>query len=314
VVGIVAARIKDRYHRPTIVASVHPAPTETNPDGIIWKGSGRSIEPCHMENLFSRALAGEMIVGGGGHHMAGGLSFTDGQKDVLQNNLGMLSHLTKAQLVPVVEAIAPASRLSPSDWASVFRKLKPFGQANRAPALLVEAAELLGVRVRTWRSGQAGPKKLEPDPDEKKTEAAPDSGLPQATRIPAAEEGIPLSGALVEQLPKVRAYEGVFEDRITGRIILAQWQDLEAAEYLWQVHLFRGQGTSSAPPASLPIFRLHLELRAFVPRDQHALAKAGKKFSWDYNFQIRQCLAISRRPLEELRMPVVSLAQTCGEI
>ena len=68
VVGIVASRLKDRFHRPTITF----APAE---DGLL-RGSGRSIPGLHLRDaldLVSKRLPG-VIVRFGGHAMAAGLS------------------------------------------------------------------------------------------------------------------------------------------------------------------------------------------------------------------------------------------------
>ena len=68
VVGLVAARLKERIHRPVIAF----APTENNE----LKGSGRSIPGIHLRDmidLVSKALPG-VVIRFGGHAMAAGLS------------------------------------------------------------------------------------------------------------------------------------------------------------------------------------------------------------------------------------------------
>lgn len=66
--GIVASRIKDKFHRPVIVFA-------DAGDGEL-KGSGRSIEGLHLRDLLERinTLAPELIIKFGGHAMAAGLS------------------------------------------------------------------------------------------------------------------------------------------------------------------------------------------------------------------------------------------------
>ena len=68
VIGIVASRLKDYWHRPTIVFA---------PDGDdAMKGSGRSIPEVHMRDLLARIDARHpgLIDKFGGHAMAAGLS------------------------------------------------------------------------------------------------------------------------------------------------------------------------------------------------------------------------------------------------
>jgi len=67
-VGIVASRVKDRFHRPAVVF----APGE----GDDIKGSGRSISPLHLRDcldLVSKAEPG-LLRRFGGHAMAAGLT------------------------------------------------------------------------------------------------------------------------------------------------------------------------------------------------------------------------------------------------
>lgn len=68
VIGIVAGRLKEKYHRPTIVFA---------PDGKEFlKGSGRSINGIHLRDVLDwvNKTAPETIVKFGGHAMAAGLT------------------------------------------------------------------------------------------------------------------------------------------------------------------------------------------------------------------------------------------------
>lgn len=170
VVGIVASRLKELYGRPAIVGSLHLTPTKEKPTEdpsaeatkdtkkepakqdlhrVIWKASGRSVEGCNMGKLFHAATEGNIITQGGGHPMAGGLSFSEEQRKDLHLKLGKESGFDPAKRVTWVEVAAPASSLPPPQWAWLFKRLAPFGNGNPCPALIVEAAELIGVRVRT---------------------------------------------------------------------------------------------------------------------------------------------------------------------
>ena len=68
VVGILAARLKDRYHRPVIVFA-------NSEDGLL-KGSGRCIEGLHLRDLIDEVATQHpgMIQRFGGHAMAAGLT------------------------------------------------------------------------------------------------------------------------------------------------------------------------------------------------------------------------------------------------
>jgi single-stranded-DNA-specific exonuclease len=68
IVGLVASRIKDRYHRPTIAFAVAG-------EGLL-RGSGRSIEGVHLRDTLDQVtkVRPELIERFGGHAMAAGLT------------------------------------------------------------------------------------------------------------------------------------------------------------------------------------------------------------------------------------------------
>ncbi len=160
VVGIVAARIKERYNRPVLVGSLHrAAPTVEAKDGTktdtpVWRASGRSIPGFDLGKALHQAKECGDIRSGGGHALAGGAEFTDAQLAVLPERLAssFASQAKKATTgKPSVDTFASASQFSPNEWATIFENLRPFGSGNPRLPLLVEAAELLSVQtlVRT---------------------------------------------------------------------------------------------------------------------------------------------------------------------
>ena len=85
VVGIVAARLKEAAHRPSVVIGF---------DGDDGKGSARSVPGVDLGAAIQRLAAEGMIVKGGGHKMAAGLSLTRAQ---LQPAMDRLSDLLARQ-------------------------------------------------------------------------------------------------------------------------------------------------------------------------------------------------------------------------
>ncbi len=73
VIGIVASRLKDRLHRPVIVLSVQP-------DGSA-KGSGRSVPGVDLGGAVLAAKERGLLVAGGGHAMACGVTVAAGGID-----------------------------------------------------------------------------------------------------------------------------------------------------------------------------------------------------------------------------------------
>ena len=81
VVGIVAARLKEATHRPAVVIGVE--------DGI-GKGSGRSVSGIDLGAPIQRLAAEGLLIKGGGHKMAAGLTVAEDKIDAAMNRLGEL--------------------------------------------------------------------------------------------------------------------------------------------------------------------------------------------------------------------------------
>ena len=75
VIGIVASRLKDRLHRPTIVIAIQ--------DDGIGKGSGRSLPGVDLGAAVLAAKDHGLLIAGGGHAMAAGLTVAADRIDAL---------------------------------------------------------------------------------------------------------------------------------------------------------------------------------------------------------------------------------------
>jgi single-stranded-DNA-specific exonuclease len=76
VIGIVAGRLKEKYGRPAIVIAL-------DGDGV-GKGSGRSIAGVDLGAAVLAAKDSELLVAGGGHAMAAGLTIAEDQVDAFE--------------------------------------------------------------------------------------------------------------------------------------------------------------------------------------------------------------------------------------
>ena len=79
VIGIVASRLKERFHRPTIVIA-------EDDDGT-GKGSGRSISGVDLGAAVLAAKDSGLLIAGGGHAMAAGLTVAPGGIEPLRDFL-----------------------------------------------------------------------------------------------------------------------------------------------------------------------------------------------------------------------------------
>ena len=75
VIGIVAARLKEKFNAPTIVFSI-------NKDGLAV-GSARSVPGIDIGSEIKKLVASGLILSGGGHSMAAGLK--SNQKQLIKS-------------------------------------------------------------------------------------------------------------------------------------------------------------------------------------------------------------------------------------
>ena len=130
VVGILASRIKERFHRPVIAFA--PAG-----DGTL-KGSGRSIQGLHMRDALERldTLYPGLIIKFGGHAMAAGLSLEEAKFDEFQRRFGELvtDWLDPALLQGEVVSDGPLSGQEMTmEVAQMLRDAGPWGQMFPEP-------------------------------------------------------------------------------------------------------------------------------------------------------------------------------------
>ena len=125
VIGIVAQRVVERYHRPALVIGIE--------DGV-GVGSGRSIARFHL--LDGLTAVGDLFQRFGGHARAAG--FTLAQEHIRELTRRFEEHartvLNPADLEPVVRVDAPLDTAG-VDWSlyEEIARLEPFGMGNPAP-------------------------------------------------------------------------------------------------------------------------------------------------------------------------------------
>lgn len=130
VVGILASRIKERFHRPVIAFA--PAG-----DGTL-KGSGRSVQGLHMRDALERldTLYPDLMIKFGGHAMAAGLSLEEHKFEQFQQHFGELvtEWLDPALLQGEVISDGPLSAAEMSmEVAQLLRDAGPWGQMFPEP-------------------------------------------------------------------------------------------------------------------------------------------------------------------------------------
>ena len=141
VVGIVASRMVDRFHRPVVVLSEEPE------EGVA-QGSGRSVDSFHL--LAALESMADLLVRYGGHRQAVGLSVP---LDQLEEFRERLNAYAAARLTPddFRHSISVDGELDfrEVDDASVAEilSLAPFGSGNPTPLFAVRGVEVAGPPV-----------------------------------------------------------------------------------------------------------------------------------------------------------------------
>lgn len=140
VVGIVASRMVERYHRPTILIAV-------DEDGN-GKGSGRSIPGFHLLNALN--CCSENLLRFGGHQYAAGIGLSSDKLEAFSAAFESAAAriLGDAELVPTLDVDAV---LSPAEVdAALIDDLKcmePFGAGNPEPTFVMCGLKVVDRRV-----------------------------------------------------------------------------------------------------------------------------------------------------------------------
>jgi single-stranded-DNA-specific exonuclease len=146
VVGLVASRLKERFQRPAVAIAWN------DPDGAGEPGLGvasaRSIPGVDLGKAVRRAADQGLIIKGGGHAMAAGLTLTQAQlpplRAFLTESLGSAVLAAEADNTLKVDAALTAGSLTPELVAEIHRA-GPFGQGNPEPLFALPAHEITDV-------------------------------------------------------------------------------------------------------------------------------------------------------------------------
>lgn len=131
--GIIAGRIRERYHKPVFVLT-------RAEEGI--KGSGRSIETYHMYDKMSECK--ELYTKYGGHKMAAGVSMPEENVDVFRTYLNEHCELSEEDFEERIhiDVPMPMSYVT-ADFVRQLSVLEPFGNGNPKPVFAQKNIRLI---------------------------------------------------------------------------------------------------------------------------------------------------------------------------
>jgi single-stranded-DNA-specific exonuclease len=137
IVGLVAARLKEKFGRPAFAVALEP--------GGIGTGSGRSITGVDIGRAVRRAVADGLLIKGGGHAMAAGITLR-------KEALAPLRAYLESSLAADVETARRASGLlidgavsaaaANLDLVAMLERAGPFGAGNPEPLIALPAHTL----------------------------------------------------------------------------------------------------------------------------------------------------------------------------
>ena len=134
IVGLVAARLRERFERPAFAIALYPDGTGT--------GSGRSMPGVDLGRAVIAAVEADIIQKGGGHAMAAGVTLRPGQlgpfrahmSEALKDSVGVARALTALKIDAALSA-----RGATVEFVEDIERAGPFGSGNPQPVFAFPA-------------------------------------------------------------------------------------------------------------------------------------------------------------------------------
>jgi single-stranded-DNA-specific exonuclease len=147
VIGIVASRLRERYRKPTLVIGIDRAAN-------VGKGSGRSQPGVNLGRAVQAAFEEGLLLAGGGHAMAAGLSVRPEMipdlRAFLNERIAAEAEAAAAEDALDIDALVTAGGADRGLY-SAFQRLAPFGPGNPEP--MFAAANVRIERPMALRGG-----------------------------------------------------------------------------------------------------------------------------------------------------------------
>ncbi len=142
VVGIVASRLKERSNLPALVIALDPATG-------LGRGSGRSLPGVDLGAAVIAARQAGLLISGGGHPMAAGLTVEGAKipalRDFLETRLGAALAARPGPTLGLDGALHPGA--ATPELVAQLERCGPFGTGNAQPRFAVPAARILKAQV-----------------------------------------------------------------------------------------------------------------------------------------------------------------------
>ena len=138
-IGIIAARLKDYFNKPSIVITTSNA---------VLKGSARSVYNYNIGRVIKNLLDKNIIISGGGHNMAAGFTM---KKSNLKNFENFISKDFVNTGIPRNNTFLYDAEVSSHafniDFYTEIKKLEPFGTGNPTPTFLLKDLKVIKATI-----------------------------------------------------------------------------------------------------------------------------------------------------------------------
>jgi len=137
IVGLVAARLKEKFGRPAFAIALEP--------GGVGTGSGRSIAGVDIGRAVRRAVAEGLLLKGGGHAMAAGVTLRKGAlaqlRAFLETTLGADVEAARRLSGLLIDGAVTAAAAD-AELVAMIGRAGPFGSGNPEPVIALPAHTL----------------------------------------------------------------------------------------------------------------------------------------------------------------------------
>jgi single-stranded-DNA-specific exonuclease len=141
IIGIVAARLKDKFNKPVIIISI---------DNNIGKASARSIVGFDIGSAIISATQENILLKGGGHKMAGGFSLNVKNiqkfKDFIIRKFKNINEDLSREKPLYLDSIISPTALN-IDFFNKVNVLAPFGSGNPEPKFIIEDLKTVNSKI-----------------------------------------------------------------------------------------------------------------------------------------------------------------------
>ena len=137
IIGIIASKFKDYFNKPCIVF--------TNSNGIL-KGSARSTSNFNIGEYIQNALNEKIILSGGGHNLAAGVSLNKSDMDIFKKYINDQYKKKNYSLKNFYVSKISTSSIN-RNFFDGLKILGPFGNKNPNPFFLIEKVKIIKPKI-----------------------------------------------------------------------------------------------------------------------------------------------------------------------